>query len=277
MESRKKSRKSLFVATALTIMALASVLVTASVLLGTINGMILISVLITASVLLGILYIRLLLSRSFRPSNYRSSNLESKEAFHSRLNVRDYSSKRINHSACPECGFDLGSSSNNKTLMPNIIGNNTEPKARDLRDKTETKVYKTYMQNEKVEAIKMDSPVFETHQERTSSKNNGEDLKKVTFESKEELENTTPILSKTQSTMSNTQSEKSRGFENANVQVENKCPKKENNENIEAKKDVPGGCNNYFGYLGSRPKGVAMPDECYACARLIDCCIKSTF
>ena len=233
MEKGKKSRKSLFAATALTILALASVLVTASVLIGTINGMILISVLVTASVLLGILYIRLLLSRSFRPSNYRSPNLQSKELFHSQLKVRDYSNKRTNHSACPECGLDLGSSSNKKTLMPNIIGNNAEPKARDLRDKTETKVYKTHMQNEKVEAIKMDSPVFETRQERTSSKNNSEDPKKVTFISKEELENTTPIPSKIQSTMIITQSEKSGGFENANVQVENKCPKKENNKNID--------------------------------------------
>ena len=236
MEKGKKSRKSLFVATALTIMALASVLVTASVLIGTINGMILISVLITASVLLGILYIRLLLSRSFRPSNYRSPNLQSKEVFHSQLKVRDYSNKRIYHSACPECGLDLGSSSNKKTLMPIIIGNNAEPKTRDLRDKTV--IYRTHLQSEKVEAIKMDSPVFETRQERTSSKNNSEDPKKVTFESKEEQENTTPIPSKILSTMITTQSEKSGGFENANVQVENKCPKKENNKNIDEAKKI---------------------------------------
>jgi hypothetical protein len=37
------------------------------------------------------------------------------------------------------------------------------------------------------------------------------------------------------------------------------------------KKDVPEGCNHYFGYLWTLPKGTSTPDECYCCTKLIDC------
>jgi hypothetical protein len=32
-----------------------------------------------------------------------------------------------------------------------------------------------------------------------------------------------------------------------------------------------GSCNNYFGYLRNLPKGKEIPNECYYCARLIEC------
>ena len=42
-------------------------------------------------------------------------------------------------------------------------------------------------------------------------------------------------------------------------------------EVINSEKEVPEGCNHYFGYLWSLPKGTATPDECYCCLKLIDC------
>jgi len=38
-----------------------------------------------------------------------------------------------------------------------------------------------------------------------------------------------------------------------------------------SKKNRPYGCNHYFGYLWTVPKGTKTPDECYSCARLIEC------
>ena len=42
-------------------------------------------------------------------------------------------------------------------------------------------------------------------------------------------------------------------------------------ETNEPKKDISEGCNHYFGYLWSLPKGTATPDACYLCFKLIDC------
>jgi hypothetical protein len=33
----------------------------------------------------------------------------------------------------------------------------------------------------------------------------------------------------------------------------------------------PEGCNHYFGYLATLPKGTNTPDECYSCTDLINC------
>ena len=30
-------------------------------------------------------------------------------------------------------------------------------------------------------------------------------------------------------------------------------------------------CHRYFGYLGERPKGAAIPEECFTCERMLDC------
>jgi DNA-directed RNA polymerase subunit RPC12/RpoP len=35
------------------------------------------------------------------------------------LKVKDYSTKKETHLACPECGYDLGYSNNEKTLKQN--------------------------------------------------------------------------------------------------------------------------------------------------------------
>ncbi len=55
------------------------------------------------------------------------------------------------------------------------------------------------------------------------------------------------------------------------IKEENKIAKKLNNEKSNTKKNVPEGCNHYFGYLCALPKGTITPDECYCCVKLIDC------
>ena len=40
------------------------------------------------------------------------------------------------------------------------------------------------------------------------------------------------------------------------------------------KKEKPQGCSNFLGYLNVHPKGVPLPDECFACSSLIDCTVK---
>jgi hypothetical protein len=45
-------------------------------------------------------------------------------------------------------------------------------------------------------------------------------------------------------------------------------------EYINIKKEKPQGCNNFLGYLNVLPKGTPLPDECFACSKLIDCVTK---
>ena len=57
--------------------------------------------------------------------------------------------------------------------------------------------------------------------------------------------------------------------QNTSSQKINKLtPKQKEND---PQKDRPAGCNHYFGFLGSLPKGTRTLGECYCCARLIDC------
>jgi hypothetical protein len=214
LENSKQSRKPLYIATGLTILALVFSLSTVSILLGTNYGLVFITVLITGIVLLGTLYIRLLTLFSF-------------------------------------------SSAINKIV---------------------TKVSKINMPNKQVETIKMDLPVLEIQKEKTSSKTNSKASKKVSFESKDELENSSQIIfSETQSTIIIPQREKCKVFENANLQQKGMSLKNENHKNSGFnKKDVPEGCNNFFGYLEALPIGASTPDECFACARLINCHKKSS-
>ena len=53
---------------------------------------------------------------------------------------------------------------------------------------------------------------------------------------------------------------------------ENKKAKKKNHKKTDTlEKERPTGCNHYFGYLWTLPKGTMTPDECYCCTKLIDC------
>lgn len=71
------------------------------------------------------------------------------------------------------------------------------------------------------------------------------------------------------------------------IEVAIKPKEKENSQKIsnesvikqqfsEIKREKPQGCNNFLGYLNVHPKGVPLPDECFACSNLIDCTVKQS-
>jgi hypothetical protein len=146
-------------------------------------------------------------------------------------------------------------------------------------NKIEAKVHKTNMPNNKVETIELDSQVLEIQKEKTSSKANSKDSKTVSLEGKDELEITSQIVSsEIQSTIIIPQREKCIAFENAKIRQNSMSLKNENQKNSGFnKKDVPECCSNFLGYLGTLPKGASTPDDCFACARLIDCHKKSSY
>jgi hypothetical protein len=53
---------------------------------------------------------------------------------------------------------------------------------------------------------------------------------------------------------------------------ENKNVLRKNNKKVgNLAKEKLAGCNHYFGYLWTLPKGTTTPDECYCCTKLIEC------
>jgi hypothetical protein len=53
---------------------------------------------------------------------------------------------------------------------------------------------------------------------------------------------------------------------------ENKnSPREKPKKADETQKDKHSGCNHYFGYLSTLPKMTATPEECYFCAKLLEC------
>lgn len=206
-----------------------------------------------------------------KTSNYRCPNPDCKKIFHSALKVKDYSDKKDTRIACPECGYDLGSSNNKNALMQSKVKNTAVQKNQLSTDKIETEASKTNIQNEKVEAINTDLPILETILETSPPKVN-EYSEKVTFGGKIELENASSIHSEVQSPAFTEQREKLEEIETANSRKENiRAKKGKNKKAFVANKDRPLSCNNYFGYLWTLPKGVTTPDECFACSKLIDC------
>jgi len=54
------------------------------------------------------------------------------------------------------------------------------------------------------------------------------------------------------------------------IEVKEPKPKEEGKE-PQNQKDKPAVCNHYFGYLSTLPKMAAPPEECYFCAKLLEC------
>lgn len=216
-----------------------------------------------------------------KTSNYRCPNPECKKIFHSPLKVKDYSSKKIAKFACPECGCDLGPSKDAKLIMENNIENKTEAEPQNSPDIFENKILETKMENEETETIKQDSPTVETIQNRIPLKEH-QKSKEVILERKIDIEASlasTLIEPETFITLKHSEKTKSLADTSENYKSlnESKNFKKVNRKKMSGvKKEKPIGCNNYFGYLCIRPKGGATPDECYACAKLIDCYKEST-
>ena len=156
-----------------------------------------------------------------KPSNYRCPNPKCKKIFQTPLKVKDFSNKNETHLACPECGYDLGSSKNEKSLKEITLESKPEPKTKDSAPK----------------------PI----EPKTSTTNNG-------ITEPKPIKTAPPIVEL----------------------KENRTPKQINKnssskQKLDAKKDKPAGCNHFFGYLGTLPKDTETPDECYSCARLIEC------
>lgn len=57
------------------------------------------------------------------------------------------------------------------------------------------------------------------------------------------------------------------GKSNENKTLQRKKPKKAD----ETQKDKLAECRHYFGYLSTLPKMAATPEECYFCAKLLEC------
>ena len=54
-------------------------------------------------------------------------------------------------------------------------------------------------------------------------------------------------------------------------QENKKTQRKNNKKAVDPAKEKPEGCDHYFGYLWTLPRGTDTPDSCYCCIKLIDC------
>ena len=125
------------------------------------------------------------------------------------------------HLACPECGYDLGSTKSEKSLKEITLESKPEPKTKDSAPKPiEPKTSTTNNDITEPKPIKTAPPIVELKENRTPKQINKNSSSK---------------------------------------------------QKLDAKKDKPAGCNHFFGYLGTLPKDTETPDECYSCARLIEC------
>ena len=209
-------------------------------------------------------------------SNYRCPNPECKRIFHSPMKVKDYSNKQITRIACPECGYDLGSSEDAKAVMENIIENKAEPDPQEASASIESQVSETKIENDGTEKIKQDPPTVKTSQERIPLKNHQESKESI-LDRKIEIEaKTASSVIEPGTLIAIKDSEETKGLEgepeNDKLLKQSKNFKKVNlKKRAGVKNEKPPGCINYFGYLWTLPRGSTTPDECYACSRLIDC------
>jgi hypothetical protein len=210
-------------------------------------------------------------------SNYRCPNPQCKKIFHSPLKVKDYSNRKETYLACPECGYDLGSSNNEKALRETIIEKPEVETQDSPAALIETTVSMTNKGSKEPETIEIPPQTFEPNRDKSPQKINLKASKEITIESKSELENndSSSMLIKTKAFSTNKESDEPKALETAPRNAkskESKSSQKINHEKIDdTKKDRPTVCNNYFGYLWSLSNGAITPDECYCCPRLIDC------
>lgn len=145
--------------------------------------------------------------------------------------------KKVVRIACPDCGFDLGSDKDEKLLKQIEIEKNTKMIRDSVPAETDIEKPLTVTIGDSMEptAIETDTPALTTQMPSIINCN----------QESTEKETALPLKPK--------ENEKTR-------------EKKEN-----TKQDKSEGCNEYFGYLASLPKGTATPDECFSCNRLLDC------
>jgi len=157
-----------------------------------------------------------------KTSNYRCPNPRCQKIFQKPLKVKNFSSKKEIRFACPECGYDLGSSKDEKRLEEIALQSKPELKTKDSASTPiETKAFKTSNRSKEAKALKTTTPVVESEENKSTQETNHNLILKQKVDA--------------------------------------------------VKKDRPDGCSHYFGYLWALPKGTKTPDECYSCARLIEC------
>jgi hypothetical protein len=212
-------------------------------------------------------------------SNYRCPNPNCKKIFHSPLRVKDFSNDKEIGLACPECGYDLSSSKNEETLKDTIIENKPGLKTQQSSTIIISKVATCNKTIQEAETLKTNSTTVGPYQYKTPQKTNINVSREIINESKPETKKestTTPIekLIPAKDTIKEVKAP-----ENPSPTLElksNVSPQKINTELIQKQKEDdpktrPEGCNHYLGYLSSLSKGTKTPDECFACAQLIEC------
>jgi hypothetical protein len=156
-----------------------------------------------------------------KTSNYRCPNPRCQKIFQKPLRVKNFLNKKEIRLACPECGYDLGSLKDERSLKEIALQSKPELKTKDSASTpTDAKVSKTNNGNKEPKALRTTSPIAESKQRGPQETNRSLILKQ---------------------------------------------------KMDAAKKDRSDGCSHYFGYLSALPKGTKTPDECYSCARLIEC------
>lgn len=222
-----------------------------------------------------------------KTSNYRCPNPQCKKVFQELIKVKDYSNQKEVHFACPECGYDLGSSNNKNALTENMIKNKLELKTPEpSATLIENKVSVISKASKETETVEKNHPSVELNQFKSVQTTTAISLGESESKSSQniEKEQVAKSIENKVTTIKDTAKE-SKSLENPPKTLESKQnvkPPKTNNkltikqtENDKGK-DKPEGCNHYFGYLATLPKSAGTPDECYLCPKLIDCYKKSS-
>ena len=101
-------------------------------------------------------------------TNYRCPNPQCKKIFQTPLKVKDFSNKKEAHFACPECGYDLGSSNGKKGLEEITFQSKPEVKIQDSASKRiETEVFTTNIHSKEPKALESDIPIVESEKNQT--------------------------------------------------------------------------------------------------------------
>ena len=203
-------------------------------------------------------------------SNYRCPNPQCKKIFQSPMKVKDFSHKKVTHLACPECGYDLDSSTNEKTSKDTAFEIEPKPKPKESTAAVSKNiVFKTIKENKQTETVKT-SPITEPKQDKIPQKANDNTLKEHVLETQKTVDpNNSASTSIENEVMSNKIPD---GAIMKGKSKENKSHQETNSKEIVVeKRDNPTGCNHNFGYLGTLQKGKQTPEECYACTELIEC------
>ncbi|MGD0449876.1 MAG: hypothetical protein ABSA79_02330 [Candidatus Bathyarchaeia archaeon] len=216
-----------------------------------------------------------------KTSNYRCPNPQCKKVFQKPIKVKNQSNQKEIHLACPECGYDLGSSNNKNALKERMIENKSEPKTSESPNALIENKVSVIKVSKESETVEKNHPSVELNQGRSAQATTAMSLEESASKSSQniEKEQVTERIENKVTTIKDTAKE-SKSLENSPQTLESKHdlkPPRTNNKltlkqtENDKRKDRPEGCNHHFGYLATLPKNTGTPDECYSCPKLIDC------